>query len=56
MEEQQKREIIKALSFDVPIERIAEETGVNTVEIEQIAYDFADKVAREKEYNKTKRG
>lgn len=56
MTEQEKREIIKALSFDVPIERIAEEMGVNTVEIEQIAYDFADKVAREKEYNKTKRG
>lgn len=56
MNEQQRNEIIKALAWNIPADCIAEEEGYSVSDVEQIAYDYADAVAAEKEYNLRKRG
>ncbi len=43
-------EIIKSLAFGMSVEQVAAAEDVAAAEVEQIAYDDADAVAREREY------
>ena len=56
MNNEQRAEIIKSLAFGMSASEIAEVEGVSTAEIEQIAYDHADEVARKKAFAKRKGG
>ena len=56
MNSEQRSEIIKSLAFEMSAAEIAEAEGVSTAEVEQIAYDHADEVARKKAFAKQKGG
>lgn len=43
-------EIIKSLAFGMSVEQVAAAEDVAVSDVEQIAYDDADAVAREREY------
>lgn len=43
-------EIIKSLALGMSVEQVAAAEDVAAAEVEQIAYDDADAVAREREY------
>lgn len=52
MNNEQRAEIIKSLAFGMSASEIAEIEGVSTAEVEQIAYDHADEIARKKAFSK----
>lgn len=52
MNNEQKSEIIKSLAFGMNAKEIAEIENVSTAEVEQIAYDCADEIARKKAFSK----
>lgn len=54
MNNEQRAEIIKSLAFGMNVAEIAEVEGVSTTEVEQIAYDHADEIARKKAFAKHK--
>lgn len=50
MNDEKKCEIIKSLAYGMDMEQIAEPEDVSITDVEQVAYDEADRVARGKEY------
>lgn len=52
MNNEQKSEIIKSLAFGMNAKEIAEVEGVSAAEVEQVAYDCADEIARKKAFSK----
>lgn len=56
MSEEKKRQIIKAFSYSVPIEVIAENTGLTKDEVVQFADDYKEAIVAEMEFNQKKVG
>lgn len=56
MNNEQRAEIIKFLAFGMSASEVAEVESVSAAEVEQIAYDHADDIARKKAFAKQKRG
>lgn len=56
MNEEQKRQIIKAFSYAVPVEVIAENTGLTKDEVVQFAEDYKEAIVAEMEFNHKKVG
>lgn len=54
MNNEQRAEIIKSLAFGMNAAENAEVEGVSAAEVEQIAYDHADEIARKKAFAKHK--
>lgn len=50
MNNEQKSEIIKSLAFEMPLKEIAENEDVSVSEVEQIAYDCGNEIARIKQF------
>lgn len=50
MNTEQKSEIIKSLALGMTAAEIAAIEGISTEEVEQIAYDCADEIARKKAF------
>lgn len=56
MTDEKKSEIIKSIAFGVPHSEISVTEGVSVAEIQQIAYDYGDEIARKKEWYKKRYG
>ena len=56
MSEEKKRQIIKAFSYAVPVEVIAENTGLTKDEVVRFAEDYKEAIVEEMEFNKIKAG
>ncbi len=56
MSEEKKRQIIKAFSYSVPVEVIAENTGLTKDEVVQFADDYKEAIVAEMEFNQKKVG
>ena len=56
MNEEQKRQIIKAFSFSVELSVIAENTGMSIDELRQFLEDNKEAVAEEMAWNRAKAG
>ena len=54
MNNEQRAEIIKSLAFGMSASEVAEVESVSAAEVEQIAYDHADEIARKKAFAKHK--
>lgn len=56
MSNEQLKEIIKSLSFEMSAEEVAEVEEVSVEEIKQIQVDYADDIQRQIAWNKEKYG
>lgn len=56
MSEETRKQIIKAFSYAVPVEVIAENTGLTKDEVVQFADDYKEAIVAEMEFNQKKVG
>lgn len=56
MTDEKREEIIKSLAMDMSVEQIAALEGVPVSEVEQIKYDYADRVERKRAWLKERYG
>lgn len=56
MNEEQKRQIIKAFSFSVELSTIAENTGLSEDELRQFLEDNKEAISEEMAWNRAKSG
>lgn len=56
MSDETRKQIIKAFSYSVPVEVIAENTGLTKDEVVQFAEDYKEAIVAEMEFNHKKVG
>lgn len=54
MSDETRKQIIKAFSYSVPVEVIAENTGLTKDEVVQFAEDYKEAIVAEMEFNQKK--
>ena len=56
MTDEKREEIIKSLAMDMPVEQREGLEDVTVCEVEQIKYDYADRVERQRKWLKERYG
>lgn len=56
MTDEKRKEIIKSLAMDMSVEQIAALEDVPVSEVEQIKYDYADRMERKRKWLKERYG